>query len=149
MTALDTPDLDARKLVYRELGAKGHNPVQFKKTLRYWPPASAGTHHEVMSVAKVLANLDVDKLSPSGGKFPDPKLANLVVKVVPIWKSVTGRSAGPISADKIGDTKKSPFADWLNEMHDLILVAHPPPGRIVDIVRWIESPKKPAPVTAD
>ena len=36
LTALDTPDLDARKSAYRQLSAKGYQPLQFKKTLRDW-----------------------------------------------------------------------------------------------------------------
>ena len=83
-----------------------------------------------------------------GGCFPDPGLANAIANLVPIWKRVTGRTAGPISVDRVGDRKKCPFADWLAEMHGLFGVAHPPVGRVLDIVRLVESRKNPAPVKA-
>jgi hypothetical protein len=134
LTALETPDLDARKLVYRPLTAAGHNPLQFKRRLRHWTIASPADH-DVIGSAMVLANLDVEALVPVGGRFPDPSLAHLVTSLIPIWTKITGRTAGLIKADLVGDAKECPFADWLGEMHDLLGAARPPLGRVIDIVR--------------
>jgi hypothetical protein len=156
LTVLDTPDLDARRLVYSHLTAKGHNPLQFKKALRHWPIAPRLPDIRVVSAAVDLAALDVDALAPlrprgsaGFGGFRDPGLANLVLRVVSIWKRVTGRTAGTVSLDKVGDEKMCPFADWLAEMHDLLGVAQPAVGRVIDIVRQIERAEKPAPVTGE
>jgi hypothetical protein len=147
LTALDTPDLDARKLAYIQLRAKGHKALQFKKALRHWPKAPRFPESGAFAAARELADLDIDTLAPVGGRFRDPGLANLVLRVVPIWERVAGRAAGPVSVDKEGDKKKCPFADWLAEMHDLLVVPRPPVGRVVDIVRWVERSKKSAPTT--
>jgi hypothetical protein len=147
LTALDTPDLDARTLAYKQLRAKGHRALQFKNALRHWPKAPRLPEIEAFAAARDLADLDIDTVSPVGGRFRDPGLANLVLRVASIWTSVTGRTAGPVSVDKFGEEKKCPFADWLAEMHDLLGVPRPPVGRIVDIVRQIERLKKPAPIT--
>lgn len=147
LTALDTPDLDARKLVYRQLSAKGHDPLQFKKMLRNWRILSPFAD-DWLPVLIELATLDVEALVPAGGRFPDPGLATAVANLVPIWKRVTGRTAGPISADRVGDRKKCPFAEWLAEMHGLLGVPQPPVGRVLDIVLIVETQKNPVPVTA-
>ena len=149
LTALDTPDRDARTLAYGQLSAKGYLPLQFKKRLRDWPGLSSFPE-DCLPALTELAALDVEALVPVGGRFPDPGLANAVARLIPIWKKVTGRTAGPISADFVGDRKKYPFADWLAEMHGLLGVAQPPVGRVLDIVRrMVETQKNPAPVTAE
>lgn len=119
LTALDTPDFDARKLAYRQLSGKGYKPLQFKNALRHWPKAPRFPESDAFAAARDLADLQIEALAPAGGLFRDPGLANLVLRVVPIWERVTGRTAGPVS-DKEGDKKKCPFADWLAEMHDLL-----------------------------
>jgi hypothetical protein len=146
LTALDAPDLEARKLAYRQLSARGYQPLQFKKTLRDWRVLSPFPEDCLPALAE-LAGLDVEALVPAGGRFPDPGLANAVAKLVPIWKEVTGRTAGAISANKECDRKKCPFADWFFEMCARLEIAQPPVGRITDIVRLVEAQKNPAPVT--
>lgn len=147
LTALDTPDFDARKLAYRQLSGKGYKPLQFKNALRHWPKAPRFPESDAFAAARDLADLQIEALAPAGGLFRDPGLANLVLRVVPIWERVTGRTAGPVSVDKEGDKKKCPFADWLAEMHDLLGVPSPRVGRVVVIVRWVDRSEKTAPVT--
>jgi hypothetical protein len=146
LTALDTPDLDARRLAYTAMTTKGHEPVQVKRRLRHWTIASS-VDDVAIAAARELANLDVEALAPVGGRFPDPGLAHLVASLIPIWEKVTRRTAGLVSIDKEGEKKKCPFGDWLDEMHALLDVPRPPVGRIVDIVRLAERSKNPAPVT--
>lgn len=156
LTTLDTADLDARRLVYRQLTKKGLDPLQFKKTLRNWHILSSFPE-DCLPVVDELANLDVEDLVPAAGRFPDPGLAKAVAALVPIWKRVTGRAARPTSVGTAAlrsagmerDQKKHPFADWLSEMHALLEVAQPPVGRIVDIVRAVEARKNPAPVSRE
>jgi hypothetical protein len=140
LTALDTPDLDARKLAYGQLTARGHTPLQLKRTLRHWPTAPRFPESGAVEAASDLANLDIDALAPVGGRFPDPGLAKLVVSLVSNWETVTGRTARLVSVEK-GVRKKCPFADWLAEMHDLLGVPRPPVGRVIDIVRGVERSK--------
>jgi hypothetical protein len=147
LTALDTPDLDARKLAYGQLTARGHTPLPLKRTLRHWPTAARLPESGAVAAASDLANLDIDALAPVGGRFPDPGLAKLVVSLVSNWETVTGRTARPVSVDKECERKKCPFADWLAEMHDLLGVPRPPVGRVIDIVRGVERSKHKAPAT--
>lgn len=148
LTALETRDFHARNLAYRALTARGQKPFQIKKRIRHWTIASS-VDLIVIGAAKVLTNLDIEVLVPIGGRFPDPGLAHLVASLIPIWKRATGRTPGPISADKEGGKKKCPFADYLAEMHDLLGVTQPPDGRVVDIVRCAARSKNPAPVTEE
>jgi hypothetical protein len=133
LDALETRDYDALNLAYGALTAKGHNPMLFKRRLRHW---GLDPFHDqaAISAAHELTNLDVEALAPVSGRFPDPALAHLVASLPPIWKRVTGRTAGLISAEN-NDAKTCPFADWLGEIHDLLRVPRPPVGRVADIVR--------------
>ena len=146
LTALDTPDLDARKVAYSALTAKGYEPLEFKRRLRHWRIAPS-TNSSATGAANELASLNVEALAPVGGRFPDSGLARLIASLVPIWTTVTGRTAGLISASN-DDVKTCPLADWLHEMLDLLGLPRPPVGRVVDIVRLIERAKNPAPVTS-
>jgi hypothetical protein len=76
-----------------------------KRRLRHWTIASSADDVAIVA-AKELANLDVEALVPVGGRFPDPGLAHLVASLIPIWKRATGRTPGPISADKEGGKKR-------------------------------------------
>ena len=145
LTALDTRDLDARKLVYAQLAANGCDPLLFKKTLLNWSIRSPFPS-DCSSVVSELSNLHVEALVPARGRFPDPGLAKAVAALVPIWKKVTSRTAGLISQDREGERKKCPFASWLVEMHGLLDVAQPPVGRVVDIVRMVETQKNQVPI---
>jgi hypothetical protein len=90
---------------------------------------------EGLSVVRTLALIDIDKLVPNSGRWPDPSLANLVAGVEPIWCRVTGRTAGFVSRDKTGDEKILPFADWLGDLLENVAAPRPPYGRVIDIVR--------------
>jgi hypothetical protein len=137
---LDTADQTTRAVLARELGAQGHDWIETKNALRSLcfeasidslrvlqcsndDRSNVSANHafsgfDVPGVG-VWANLDVDKLLPVGG-WRDPPLANLIVGLEPIWRRVTGRTAGPISLDKVGDAKRSPFSDWLGDMMEAI-----------------------------
>jgi len=135
LTALDTPDLDARRLAYRALQAKGYPPIEVKRMLvdvyaRHASPDAC------LLPARALADIEIAELSPTGGRFPDPGLAKLVTALIPVWERVTGRTAGLTSVDEVGDQKTSRFAAWLCEQCSLLEIELPPVGRVVDIVRF-------------
>ncbi len=135
--ALDSKDLEARKAAYGVLNMKGFNPILLKRVLtdvflkRHAPPA------DCKLAARELANLDINSLCPTGGRWPDPGLADLVIALVPVWKRVTGRTAGLTSIDAAGE-KQCLFNEWLTAMHSLLELPPPLTQRVVDIVR----PKK-------
>ena len=106
LKALETQDFDALKLAYRALTATGHKPFQIKRRLRQWTIASS-VDLVVIEAAKELTNLDIEALVPVGGRFPDPGLAHLVASLIPIWKTVTDRTAGLDSIDKVGEKKSA------------------------------------------
>ncbi len=133
-TTLNTCCGNVRTLVSNELKSKGHNPVQFKYELVHWRGVSTPFPKDCLPALIELAALDVEALIPAGRRFRDPALANLVAQLVPVWKKVTGRSAGRISLECASYRKKHPFADWISEMHGLLGVPPPPAGRVLDIV---------------
>ncbi len=147
LTALDEADYDARKLAYKQLAAKGCSARGLTRSLRHWPIVPGSGDRGVVTAASELAGLDVDALAPLRGRFPEPGLAKLVASLIYFWKRVTGRTAALVSVDRDCEKKRCPFADWLAEMHNLLGFAPPPVGRVVDIVRWHERWKNPAPVT--
>jgi hypothetical protein len=100
-----------------------------------------------LPVVRALAGMDLAVLVPKKQRlWPDPALANLVAALVPVWCRVTGRTAALISDDETGETKRSPFAQWLGDLLEEIGEQRPPTGRVVDIVRAGKS-KNPAPAT--
>jgi hypothetical protein len=124
-----------RTLVYMELSRKGHNPVRFNYELVHWTGVFTPFPKNCLPALNELAALDVKALVPAGGHFPDPALANAVAQLVPIWKKVTGRTAGRTSVECASYRKKNLFADWISEMHGLLGVAPPPKGRVLGIVQ--------------
>jgi hypothetical protein len=152
-------DVHTNKLLYLDVSTHGHGPagvIALKNQLRelfsrsiypHESPPIPGTISQAeldrlvefmlsgFPVVKVLANINIDALVPSSGRWPDPALANLVAGVKPIWRRVTGRTAGLISRDRSGDAKDCPFANWLVGLLEQAKIGRPPLGRIVDIVR--------------
>jgi hypothetical protein len=116
------------------LGVAGKDWLLFKKGLRDVVAVSAPPNKYLPTVRQ-LANIDLNALAPLGGRWRDPGLPGLVATLVPIWKRVTGRTAGLVSVGKDCETKKCLFANWLGEMLGKIGIRPPPVGRVVDIVR--------------
>lgn len=90
-----------------------------------------------LEVLHVLANLS-EHIQVSQGRWRDPELFRLVVKVVPIWKNQTGRSTKPTSTDATAVSKHNLFAQWLRNSLVKIGLEAPPDSRVTDIVRDIE-----------
>jgi hypothetical protein len=130
---LDT-DRSADTIIRRHLGVAGKDWLLFKKGLRDVVAVSAPPNKYLPTVRQ-LANIDLNALAPLGGRWRDPGLPGLVATLVPIWKRVTGRTAGLVSVGKDCETKKCLFANWLGEMLGKIGIRPPPVGRVVDIVR--------------
>jgi hypothetical protein len=149
LDALETHDYDALNLAYGALRTGGYKPHWLKRRLRHWQILSSVDREAIAAAAKVLATLDIEALVPVSGRFPDPGLAHLVASLIPIWKRVTGRTAGLISTNLVSEDaegrKRCPFAEWLDEMHDLLGTPRPSVWRVVDIVKWFERSKNPAP----
>jgi hypothetical protein len=143
LSALETRDSDALSMAYRALTAECHSPQRLKRRLRHWT-VNSPRDESIISAARALASLDVEALVPVSGRFQDPGLAHLVAALIPIWKSVTGRTAGLVQANARGH-KKCPFADWLGEMHELMGLAAPSLWSVVAIVKWFERSENPAP----
>jgi len=151
-------DVNTNRLLYLYVSTHGHGPdgvIAMKKQLRELfspsiyphesrPPSGAISEaardrllafmSTGLPVVRVLADVNIEALIPSSGRWPDPALANLVARVEPIWRRVTGRTSGPISKDRTGD-KGCPFAEWLVELLDRAKMGRPSTGRIVDVVR--------------
>jgi hypothetical protein len=145
LAALESRDSDALGMAYRALTASGHGPFWLlKRRLRHWSIIPPIDREAVVAAARALASLDVEALVPVSGRFSDPALALLVAASIPIWKSVTGRTAGLVQANVRGG-KKCPFADWLGEMHELMGLAAPSLWSVVDIVRRVKREKNPTP----
>lgn len=133
LTALNTRSGGVRTLVFNELKRMGHDPVRFHYEFVHWTGVFTPFPKDCVPALTELAALDVEGLVPEGGRFPDPALANLVAQLVPIWKKVTGRTAGRISVGPDCEQKKCHFAEWLAKMHDLLGIVPPPVGRVLDI----------------
>lgn len=88
-----------------------------------------------ISIVHELATINISELVPVSGHWPDPPLADLVAGLEPIWRRVTGRTAGLISVDAEADTKACPFAEWLRDILQAVGLARPSVERVVAIVR--------------
>ena len=62
LTALDSPDLDVRTLIYEKLKERGYRYLHFKKTLRHWLIAGKDPENCAVAAARDLANLNIDEL---------------------------------------------------------------------------------------
>ena len=135
LDALETPDLDARNLAYKQLRSAGYHFALLKRRLRHWT-IHAAPDHVALAAAKELSKLDPMVTVPVKvkGSPPDPALAELVALVAPIWQAATGRTAG-LTEPKNDGSKFCAFANWLAEMHDLLKFPAPTESRVVGIVR--------------
>ena len=136
-------------IITRDVGR--HNWERFRKDLSSVAASLPGQANEdndspeYLSTVQHMANINIDDCAPTSARWPDPPLASLVTATAPIWKRITGRTAGLISTDNGGDSKASPFADWLKELLAKLGLPSPPVGRVVDIIR--HNLKNPAPIT--
>ncbi len=87
-----------------------------------------------LPIVKILANIEINVLTPGSGRWPDPALANLIAGLEPIWRRVTGRTAALISKEK-GCLTQCAYADWLRELLEKIGLPGPPVGLVVEVVR--------------
>jgi hypothetical protein len=157
---LNAADINTRVILQRYLSRRGHNWSVLRKTLMRVAtslPLEARAEDskcgaveaasDYLATVQDIADLDIDDLVPRKARLPDPALATLVTMLAPMWCRVTGRTAALISANRVGDAKKCPFAEWVNETLKQIGLPAPPVGRVVGVVRPRRKLKKHAPVT--
>ena len=146
---INAADKNTLAIITRVIGRRNWAP--FRKHLSSVARSLPGEAHEdqylseYISTVQYMANINIEDFAPTRARWPDPPLASLVMATAPIWKRVTGRTAGLVSTDNGGDLKESPFADWLQELLAKIGLPSPPVGRVVDIIR--HNLKNPAPAT--
>lgn len=135
---LDSADQETRKILDRQIRSSGGSWIKMTKTLRYVAAVTSASAADCFPAVEALAKIDVKSVVPAHGRWRDPALANLVAAIEPVWKRATGRTAGPVSIDNVGDTKAFPFAEWLGEMVECAGGKRPPDGRIKDIVHTLD-----------
>ena len=80
-----------------------------------------------------IADLDVRNIVRKSGRWQDPAIVPLVSVLAQVWEEVTGRTAAQ-STDRIDQTKRFPFAAWLEKFFRQIGVEAPKRGQILRIV---------------
>jgi len=134
LSALES-DRNAETSLRRRLEIPGPEWLHFKRDLRGLYAAHRLPAESSAAIVIKIARLDIGKLVPKSGPWRNPALFRLVSVLAPLWKDVTGRSAGPLSDNWGKDGRQFLFADWLEEMHRLIGSEAPPRGQILDSVR--------------
>lgn len=128
-------DWNAQAAVRKWLGVRPADWIRFKRELRDLYAKHKLPGESALAVVIRISRIETKKLAPKSGPWRDPALFRLVSVLVPLWREVTGRAAGPLSDNWGKGGRQFLFADWLGEMHRLIGFEAPPRERILDSAR--------------
>ena len=156
---LGAADLNTRALLSRELVSQGHRRTALSAMKRelgnlfsvsIYPGEPQPTRHAPsqasldrckafltggLPIVRVLAKIDANALVPANARWPDPPLAELVTGLEPVWRRVTGRTAGLISVDAENRKQVCRFAEWLGDVLQGVGLPRPSAGRVLGIVQ--------------
>jgi hypothetical protein len=85
---------------------------------------------------KLLSELPIH-LIVNSGKWGDPALVDLIKRVGPVWRDVTGRSLKHTSKNK-ADDKHSLFGIWLSDTLKALDLPSPPHTHVTKIVKFLD-----------